>query len=95
MINWKLKVTSPEPVPTPKPVPTPEPVPTPKPVPVPKPVPAPEKAEQTTTYTVEPGDMLWKIAKKFNTTLNKLVELNKLKNANLIFSGQKLIVPAN
>jgi LysM repeat protein len=39
--------------------------------------------------------MLWKIAKKFNTTLNKLVELNKLKNANLIFSGQKLIVPAN
>ncbi|MCT4563206.1 MAG: 5'-nucleotidase C-terminal domain-containing protein [Maledivibacter sp.] len=57
----------------------------------------PEKApvQQTTTYIVKAGDVLWKIARKFNTTLNKLAELNNLKNVNLIFPNQKLIVPSN
>lgn len=52
-------------------------------------------AQQTTAYTVKAGDMLWKIAKKFNTTWQKLAELNNLKDANLIFPEQRLIVPAN
>lgn len=50
---------------------------------------------QTTTYTVKSGDVLWKIAEKFNTTWRKLAESNNIKNANLIFPGQRLIVPVN
>lgn len=41
-------------------------------------------------YTVKRGDTLGKIAKKYNTTLNKLVNLNKIKNVNLIYVGQKI-----
>lgn len=41
-------------------------------------------------YTVVKGDTLSKIALSFKTTIDKLVELNKLKNANLIYVGQIL-----
>ncbi|NLL45342.1 MAG: LysM peptidoglycan-binding domain-containing protein [Clostridiales bacterium] len=44
-------------------------------------------------YIVQPGDWLEKIAKMFNTTWRKLQELNKLPNPNLIFSGQKIVLP--
>lgn len=43
-------------------------------------------------YTVKKGDNLSKIAKKYKTTVKKLVSLNKLKNANFIRVGQKLRV---
>lgn len=39
-------------------------------------------------YTVRKGDTLSGIAKKYKTTVNKLVELNNIKNANLIIIGQ-------
>jgi LysM repeat protein len=41
-------------------------------------------------YTVKKGDTLTGIAHKYNTTYQKLAELNKLKNPNLIRVGQKL-----
>lgn len=44
-------------------------------------------------YIVSPGDWLEKIAKMFNTTWIKLQELNRLPNPNLIFPGQKIILP--
>jgi len=44
-------------------------------------------------YIVKPGDWLNKIARKFNTTWRKLQELNKLPNPNLIYPGQKIILP--
>ena len=56
----------------------------------PTPAPAEEKS-----YTVKAGDVLWKIAKKFGTTWQRLAEYNKLKNPHLIFPGQKILVPAN
>ena len=43
-------------------------------------------------YIVVKGDNLTKIAKKFSTTMDKIIELNKLDNPNKIFVGQKLLV---
>ncbi len=44
----------------------------------------------TSTYTVKKGDTLSGIAKKHNTTVAKLTELNKIKNPNLIYPGRVL-----
>lgn len=44
------------------------------------------------TYKVVKGDTLTKIAKKYGTTINKLKTLNNIKNANLIYVGQILII---
>ncbi|MBQ8965872.1 GH25 family lysozyme [Ruminococcus sp.] len=44
----------------------------------------------TTTYTVKSGDTLTAIAKKYGTTVAKLVKDNSIKNANLIYVGQKI-----
>ena len=43
-------------------------------------------------YTVKSGDTLSEIAEKYNTSVRRLVELNNIKNANLIYPGQKLRV---
>lgn len=50
------------------------------------------KATTTTakTYTVKSGDNLTKIAKKYNTTVATLVELNNIKKPNVIRVGQVL-----
>lgn len=45
-----------------------------------------------TYYTVKSGDTLSEIAEKYNTSVRKLVELNNIKNADLIYPGQKLRV---
>lgn len=47
---------------------------------------------QKTIYTVAENDNLTKIAKKFNTTVDSIVKKNNIKNPNLIYPGQKLIV---
>lgn len=41
-------------------------------------------------YVVKKGDNLYKIAKKYGTSVDKLAALNNIKNKNLIFVGQKL-----
>ena len=46
----------------------------------------------SSTYTVERGDTLWSIAKKFNTTVNDIKSLNNLTN-NFLYIGQILKVP--
>lgn len=55
------------------------------------PVEEPAPAEQK--YIVKPGDVLWKIAEKFNTTWEKLAEYNKLSNPHLIFPDQIILIP--
>lgn len=47
-------------------------------------------ADKKREYIVVKGDTLWSISKKLNTTVEDLVEQNKIKNKNLIFIGQKL-----
>lgn len=49
---------------------------------------------QDTVYTVKPGDTLFAIARKYGTTWQKLAAYNKLKNASLIYPGQKIKIPA-
>jgi len=45
-------------------------------------------------YTVKSGDLLWKIAKMYNTTWEKLAEDNTIDNPHMIMPGQVLVVPA-
>jgi len=45
-------------------------------------------------YTVEKGDSLWSIAKKYNTTVDNLKKLNNL-SSNLLQIGQSLKVSSN
>jgi len=45
------------------------------------------------TYIVVSGDSIWKIAQKFGTTMEKIIELNELPNPRLILPGQELVIP--
>ena len=44
--------------------------------------------------TVKQGDTLSQLAKEFNTSVDHLVKLNGIENANLIFAGDKIITKA-
>lgn len=55
--------------------------------------------KQETTYTVKKGDCLWNIAKKFygnGSKYTKIYEANKdkIKNPNLIYPDQVLVIPS-
>ena len=51
--------------------------------------------EYIKTYIVRSGDTLYGIAKRFHTTVDKLVELNGLSNPNLIYPGQVLKIESS
>lgn len=53
--------------------------------------PAPEKKDSF-YYNVKKGDTLTSIAKEHKTTVKKLVSDNSIKNKNLIFVGQKILI---
>ena len=44
-------------------------------------------------YIVKSGDCLSVLANKYGTTVQTLVDLNNIKNPNLIYVGQKLLIP--
>ena len=48
-----------------------------------------DKSSQSDTYTVQRGDTLWNISKKFNTSVNSIKSKNNIKN-NSISVGQVL-----
>ena len=54
--------------------------------------PALASAQENVTYTVKPGDTLSEIAEKYNTTVEKLAEKNKIENIHLIFVDQVLVI---
>ncbi len=45
------------------------------------------------TYVIKSGDMLWKIAAQFKTTLKSIIDINTLKNPNKLTPGQTLMIP--
>jgi len=76
-----------------------EPEPTPEPEPEPTPEPTPEPQPEGSTYIVVQGDSLWKIARNQYGNGAKWIiiyEANKdvVKNANQIWPGQTLVLPA-
>lgn len=52
-----------------------------------------QKNSQNGIYIVRSGDTLTQISLRFNTTVSMLVSLNNISNPNLIYIGQRLIVP--
>ncbi|MFZ5990057.1 MAG: LysM peptidoglycan-binding domain-containing protein [Bacillota bacterium] len=55
----------------------------------------PESPAEAIIYTVQPGDTVYSIARKFGTYVNNIVTFNYLANPNLIYPGQKLVVTAS
>lgn len=49
--------------------------------------------EQGIKYTVANGDTLWKIAQKYNLTVDKLIQANNLDANSYIYPGQILTIP--
>jgi LysM repeat protein len=54
----------------------------------------PPAAAPSTTYTVQPGDHLALIARRFGVSWSELAQANNLSNPNQIYSGQTLIIPS-
>lgn len=46
-----------------------------------------------TTYTVQPGDSLWKIAQKFGVSAASLATKNNLGTNAYLHVGQQLMIP--
>lgn len=46
-------------------------------------------------YTVRPGDTLWRVAQKYNTTVQKIIEYNNIQYPYHIYIGQRLLVSYN
>lgn len=47
----------------------------------------------TLTHTVVPGDSLFNIANMYNTTIENILLFNNIRNMNMIYPGQHIIVP--
>ncbi|MFN2228258.1 MAG: LysM peptidoglycan-binding domain-containing protein [Anaerolineae bacterium] len=88
------QAVTPTPTPTTTPV-TPTPTPTPTTTtPTPTPTPTSTPSGTTTTYVVQPGDTLTRIAQRFGTTVQALLAANpQITNPNLIYAGQVIEIP--
>lgn len=54
---------------------------------------ADEDYDSLILYIVRPGDSLWKIAKRFNSTVEELARMNGIEDSNKISVGQKIYIP--
>lgn len=51
-----------------------------------------DKFPSMTIYVVKPGDTLWKIAKRFNTTIEDIVLVNEIEDPDKIYPGEKFLI---
>jgi len=58
-----------------------------------QPQPQPPVVGGETTYVVQPGDNLYRVALRFNVSLLRLAEANGITNYNFVFVGQRLTIP--
>ncbi|MCP9926263.1 LysM peptidoglycan-binding domain-containing protein [Cyanobium sp. CH-040] len=59
------------------------------------PAPAARSTQPTAPYTVKSGETLSDIATRFNTSTDRLIQLNGLRNPDLVMSGTRLQVPVS
>jgi LysM repeat protein len=67
--------------------------PAPPPAPIPEPT-APPEAVASSTYTVQRGDTLFRIATRYGLSAWQVAAANNIANPALIFPGQTLVIPA-
>jgi murein DD-endopeptidase MepM/ murein hydrolase activator NlpD len=60
---------------------------------IPTPQDAPPPPAQMMVHVVQPGETLARIALRYNTTVWAIVQANDLSNPNVIFVGQRLVIP--
>jgi LysM repeat protein len=53
----------------------------------------PIKKSSITIYCVQPGDTMWKIAKRYSIPMDNLIKVNSIDDIENIAGGQKLIIP--
>lgn len=53
----------------------------------------PSQKASMTIYVVQQDDTLWKIAKKYYTTMDNIVKINEIENPDSLLTGSKLIIP--
>jgi len=74
------------------PVPAANPYGTPTPVPVAPSLPAPSPELNGNVYTIQKGDSLWGLSRKFGTSVEAIQEANGL-TGNTIIDGRTLVIP--
>jgi LysM repeat protein len=87
---------TPSPAATPRSSPLPSPAataPVPAPTPTREPEPSPEPEATPLVHIVEAGESLSVIAARYGVTLDAIVQLNELRNPNLIVPGQRILIP--
>ncbi|QZY55462.1 DUF3794 and LysM peptidoglycan-binding domain-containing protein [Crassaminicella profunda] len=50
------------------------------------------KRPSMTIYYVQPGDTLWKIAKRYHTTVDDLVQTNNIQNPEKLIAGEQIVI---
>jgi LysM repeat protein len=46
-----------------------------------------------TIYIIQRGDTLWKIAKRYNTTVDAVINANNIQNPDMLMPGQQIVIP--
>ena len=63
---------------------------------LPRPPPTPQEDLEDYSviiYVVKPGDTLWKIAKRFGSTVNDIVRVNGIEKPDKLNVGEKIYIP--
>lgn len=53
----------------------------------------PTKDASIIIYVIQKGDTLWDLAKKYNTTMDELANINSIENLEGLSAGEKIIIP--